>query len=39
MIQINSVVPNFTLIGSDKKEHSLKDYLGKKVVLYFQSQI
>ena len=35
MIQINSVVPNFTLIGSDKKEHSLKDYLGKKVVLYF----
>ena len=35
MIQINSVVPNFTLIGSDKKEHSLKDYLGKKVILYF----
>ena len=35
MIQINSVVPKFTLIGSDKKEHSLKDYLGKKVVLYF----
>ena len=35
MIQINSVIPDFTLIGSDKKEHSLKDYLGKKVVLYF----
>ena len=35
MIEINSVVPDFTLIGSDKKEHSLKDYLGKKVVLYF----
>ncbi|MDT8716821.1 peroxiredoxin [Clostridium sp. 19966] len=27
--------PNFTLIGSDKKEHSLEDYAGKKVVLYF----
>lgn len=27
--------PDFTLMGSDKKEHSLKDYLGKKVVLYF----
>lgn len=27
--------PNFTLIGSDKGEHKLSDYLGKKVVLYF----
>lgn len=27
--------PDFLLIGSDKREHSLKDYLGKKVVLYF----
>ncbi|AWK49785.1 peroxiredoxin [Clostridium beijerinckii] len=27
--------PNFTLIGSDKKEHTLSDYLNKKVILYF----
>lgn len=27
--------PNFTLIGSDQKEHTLSDYLGKKIVLYF----
>ena len=28
-------VPDFKLAGSDKKEHSLSDYLGKRVVLYF----
>jgi peroxiredoxin Q/BCP len=27
--------PNFTLMGSDNKEHSLKDYVGKKIVLFF----
>lgn len=27
--------PDFTLMGSDGKEHRLSDYLGKKVVLYF----
>lgn len=27
--------PDFRLIGSDDKEHSLSDYLGKKVILYF----
>lgn len=27
--------PNFSLSGSDKKEHKLEDYLGKKVVLFF----
>lgn len=27
--------PNFTLMGSDEKEHSLNDYLGRKVILYF----
>lgn len=27
--------PNFTLIGSDEKEHTLSDYLNKKVILYF----
>ena len=27
--------PDFILPGSDEKNHSLKDYLGKNVVLYF----
>lgn len=27
--------PDFTLMGSDKKEHKLSDYLNKKVILYF----
>lgn len=27
--------PDFSLIGSDKKEHSLSEYLGKKIILYF----
>ncbi len=27
--------PDFTLPGSDGKDHSLKDYKGKKVILYF----
>ena len=27
--------PDFTLNGSDKKEHKLSDYLGKKIILYF----
>ena len=27
--------PDFVLMGSDNKEHSLKDYAGKKIVLYF----
>ena len=27
--------PEFILQGSDKKSHSLSDYLGKKVILYF----
>lgn len=27
--------PDFTLIGSDKMEHKLSDYLNKKVILYF----
>lgn len=29
------MAPEFTLLGSDEKNHSLKDYLGKNVVLYF----
>lgn len=29
------VAPDFTLMGSDQREHRLSDYLGKKVILYF----
>lgn len=27
--------PDFSLMGSDKKEHKLSEYLGKKIILYF----
>lgn len=27
--------PDFSLMGSDKKEHRLSDYLNRKVILYF----
>lgn len=27
--------PDFSLIGSDNKEHKLSDYLNKKIILYF----
>lgn len=27
--------PDFTLVGSDKNSHSLSDYRGKKIILYF----
>ncbi len=33
--RVGKKAPGFTLTGSDGKKHSLKDYLGKKVVLYF----
>lgn len=35
MVELNSIVPDFTLIGSDEKEHKLSDYKGKKIILYF----
>lgn len=35
MIEIGSLVPDFSLIGSDNKLHNLSDYRGKKVILYF----
>lgn len=35
MVEINSVVPDFTLMGSDNQEHKLSEYRGKKVILYF----
>lgn len=34
-IEVGNKAPDFTLIGSDKKEHKLSDYIGKKVVIYF----
>jgi thioredoxin-dependent peroxiredoxin len=27
--------PDFSLVGSDRKEHKLSDYIGKKIILYF----
>ena len=35
MIEINCAVPDLTLMGSDKQEHKLSQYRGKKVILYF----
>lgn len=32
---VNKKAPNFTLLDQDGKEHSLSDYKGKKVLLYF----
>lgn len=33
--QVGDKVPDFSLQGDDEKTHHLKDFLGKKVVLYF----
>ena len=35
MVEINKKAPDFTLMGSDKRQHALIDYQGKKVILYF----
>lgn len=35
MIKVGQKAPNFTLPDQDGKMHSLSDYLGKKVLLYF----
>ena len=34
-LEINHVVPNFDLPGTGETSFSLKNYLGKLVVLYF----
>ena len=34
-LKINHVVPNFELLGTSETNFSLKNYLGKLVVLYF----
>ena len=35
MLQIGSKAPDFSLPDQNGKIHSLKDYVGKKVILYF----
>lgn len=35
MVKLHEKAPDFTLKGSDDKNHSLSDYKGKKVILYF----
>ncbi|MGL5354351.1 MAG: thioredoxin-dependent thiol peroxidase [Clostridium sp.] len=35
MIEVGNLVPDFSLTGSDDKLHSLSDYRGKKVIVYF----
>lgn len=34
-MEIGSLAPDFSLAGSDGKNHKLSDYRGKKVILYF----
>ena len=35
MLEINTLVPDFSLMGSDINEHKLSEYRGKNIVLYF----
>lgn len=35
MLQVGELVPDFTLVDQDEKNHTLSQYRGKKVVLYF----
>lgn len=35
MLDVGKKAPDFSLLNQDEKKISLKDYLGKKVVLYF----
>lgn len=35
MLKVGSTAPNFSLEGDDSHVHSLKDYLGKPVVIFF----
>jgi peroxiredoxin Q/BCP len=34
-LKIGQKAPDFTLPGSDDKVHSLKDYVGQKIILFF----
>ena len=35
MLEVNSKAPDFTLVDQNNEKHSLSDYLGKRVILYF----
>lgn len=35
MLQVGELAPDFTLVDQDEKSHTLSQYRGKKVVLYF----
>ncbi|MGL4875255.1 MAG: peroxiredoxin [Clostridium sp.] len=35
ILEIGNLAPDFKGLGSDEKEHSLSDYRGKKIILYF----
>ena len=35
MLEVGTKAPDFTLPDQNGKEHSLKEYLGRKVILYF----
>ena len=35
MLEINTKAPDFKLVAGDGKEYSLRDFRGKKIVLYF----
>ncbi len=35
MLSVGNKAPNFSLVANDGKKYSLKDFKGKKVVLYF----
>ncbi|MGN1399096.1 MAG: peroxiredoxin [Erysipelotrichaceae bacterium] len=35
MLEINTKAPDFTLLDQDGNQHSLSDYRGQKVLLYF----
>ncbi|MBC8346422.1 MAG: redoxin domain-containing protein [Candidatus Marinimicrobia bacterium] len=34
-LKVGDVAPDFTLLSQDKKKVTLKDYRGKRVVVYF----
>jgi len=35
MLEVNSKAPDFTLLDQNGEKHCLKDYQGKKLILYF----
>lgn len=35
MVDVGEIAPDFTLLSDESKQVSLRDYIGKEVVLYF----